>query len=68
MTLSAFEPYGLLVAELYRGAMASDCALRTSVALRRARNRAVNAIFARMVAGGSQAPRAGAWIAQTLDS
>lgn len=65
MTLSAFEPYGHLVAELYRGAMASDCALRASVAVRRARNRAVNAIFAHL-AGGAQTPRARAWITQTL--
>lgn len=65
MTLSAFEPYGQLVAELYRGAMASDCALRTSVAVRRVRNRALNAIFAHLGAG-AQTPRARAWIAQTF--
>jgi hypothetical protein len=65
MTFSAFEPYGQLVAEIYRQAVASDVCLRTSVAVRRARNRAVNAIFAR-VADGPQGPRARAWIAQTL--
>jgi hypothetical protein len=66
MTLSAFEPYGQLMAELYRGAMASDCALHASVAVRRARNRAVNAIFAHLPAGAAQTPRARAWIAHTL--
>jgi hypothetical protein len=65
MTLSAFEPYRQLVAELYRGAMASDCALRASVAVRRARNRAVNAVFARMPAR-TQIPRTRAWVTQAL--
>ena len=65
MTFSAFEPYGLLMAELYQRAVASDCALRTSVAVRRARNRAVNAIFAR-IGAGVQAPRARNFIAETL--
>jgi hypothetical protein len=65
MTFSAFEPYRLLVAELCHQAAASDVALRTSVAVRRVRNRAVNAIFARM-ADSPQGPRARAWIAQTL--
>jgi len=65
MTLSAFEPYRLLVAELCHQAAASDVALRTSVAVRRARNRALNALFARM-ADTPQAPRARAWIAHTL--
>jgi hypothetical protein len=66
MTFSAFEPYGLFVTELYQKAISSDCALRASVALRRARNRALNAVFARILAAGPQAPRARAFIADTL--
>lgn len=65
MTFSAFEPYGLFLAEMYRQAAASDCALRASVTLRRARNRAVNAIFAH-VPTIVQPPRTRAWIAETL--
>lgn len=65
MTFTAFEPYGQFFAELYKQAAASDCALRTSVALRRMRNRAVNAIFAH-VPDAVQPPRTKAWIADTL--
>jgi hypothetical protein len=66
MTFRAFEPYGLLVAELARRASESDCALRAGVAVRRMRYRAVNAIFARMLPDGEQAPRARSWLANTL--
>ena len=68
MTFKAFEPYGLLVAELARRAARSDCALRAGVALRRMRHRAVNAILARVLQEGAQAPRARSWLADTLAS
>ncbi|HTO97470.1 MAG TPA: hypothetical protein VMK66_10545 [Myxococcales bacterium] len=68
MTFRAREPYGLLVAELARRAAESDCALRASIAMRRVRHRAVNAIFARVIPQSAQAPRTRAWLADTLAS
>ena len=65
-TLRAFEPYALFFAELCHRASGSDCALKASVALRRARNRTVNAIFAHVLADGARSPRARAFIAETL--
>ncbi len=64
MTFRAFEPYAALFADLCQRTTESDCALKASVALRRARNRTVNAIFAHLMP--QAAPRARAWIAGTL--
>ena len=64
MQMSAFEPYGLLFTELYRQAVSSDRALRTAVAARRLRNRAVNALFARLPPESRRAATGRAWIKQ----
>jgi len=62
MKLSAFEPYGLLFAEIYRQAILSDRALRAAVATRRLRNRVVNTIYARMPAEGAPGASGKRWI------
>jgi hypothetical protein len=62
MKLGAFEPYGLLVAELYRQALSSDPALRAAVATRRLRYRVVNSIYAKLPAGTVSGARRKRWI------
>jgi len=66
MQLSAFEPYRLLFAEIYRHAIVSDRALRAAVATRRLRNRVVNTIYARMPSEGAPGARGKRWIQQAL--
>jgi len=66
MKLGAFEPYGMLFAELYRQALSSDPALRAAVATRRLRYRVVNELYARMKADTEQGARGQRWIRQRL--
>jgi hypothetical protein len=66
MQLSAFEPYGLLFAELFRQAASSDRALRAAVATRRLRNRVVNTIYARMPSDTQPGARGKRWIQHAL--
>jgi hypothetical protein len=65
-TLRAFEPYGLLFAELYHQALVSDPALRAAVAARRLRNRVVNTVYARMPPDSRQGARGREWIKGAL--
>ncbi|HYS07409.1 MAG TPA: hypothetical protein VEP66_01645 [Myxococcales bacterium] len=62
MKLGAFEPYGLLVAELYHQALSSDSALRAAVATRRLRYRVVNSIYAKLPSDTESGARRKRWI------
>jgi hypothetical protein len=66
MNLGAFEPYGMLFAELCRHALSSDPALRAAVATRRLRYRVVNEIYARMPADTEPGARGKRWIRRRL--
>jgi len=66
MIPSAFEPYGLLLTELYQHAVSSDRALRAAVKARRARNHLLNAIYSRLPTETERASRSREWIKQTL--
>jgi len=66
MKLGAFEPYGLLFAELYKHALSSDRALRAAVATRRLRYRVVNSIYAKMPANTEPGARGKRWIQYAL--
>jgi hypothetical protein len=66
MIPSAFEPYGLLLTELYQHAVSSDRALRAAVKARRARNHLFNAIYSRLPTETGNSSRSREWIKQTL--
>jgi len=66
MIPSAFEPYGLLLTELYQHAVSSDRALRAAVKARRARNHLLNAIYSRLPTETGSSSRSREWIKQTL--
>ena len=66
MIPSAFEPYGLLITELYQHAFSSDRALRAAVKARRARNHLLNAIYSRLPTETESGSRGREWIRQTL--
>ena len=66
MIPSAFEPYGLLLSELYQHAVSSDRALRAAVKARRARNQLLNAIYSRLPTETQRGARSREWIKQTL--
>jgi hypothetical protein len=66
MIPSAFEPYGLLLTELYQHAVGSDRALRAAVKARRARNHLLNAIYSRLPTETQRGSRGRDWIKQTL--
>ena len=66
MIPSAFEPYGLLLTELYQHAVGSDRALRAAVKARRARNHLLNAIYSRLPKQTENGSRSREWIKQTL--
>jgi hypothetical protein len=66
MIPSAFEPYGLLLTELYQHAVGSDRALRAAVKARRARNQLLNAIYSRLPTETQRGSRSREWIKQTL--
>ena len=68
MNLGAFEPYGLLFAELYKQAVSSDPALRAAVATRRLRYRVVNSIYAKMPSGTESGARGRKWIQERFRS
>ena len=62
MKLGAFEPYGLLFAELYKNVVTSDSALRAAVATRRLRYKVVNSIYAKMPEDTEPAVRRKKWV------
>jgi hypothetical protein len=62
MKLGAFEPYGLLFAELYKHAVTSDSALRAAVATRRLRYKVVNSIYAKMREDTESGARSKRWL------
>jgi len=66
MITSAFEPYGLLLTEIYQHAVSTDRALRAKVAARRARNQLLNAIYSRLPAETERGARGREWIKHTL--
>jgi hypothetical protein len=66
MIPSAFEPYGLLLTELYQHAVSSDRALRAAVKARRARNHLLNAIYSRLPTETQRGSRSREWFKQTL--